>query len=189
MAGAKPLLPVTFESAATVSVACASCGFVPCDELTSPAPIVLMKTPAPADATSTCTVHWPGVAPTAAGTLPPASEKLAEPGVAVTMPPAHVVDALGVAATTTVPGSASVNAAPVAAVALLLIRMTVSVEVCPAETFVGLNVLLTPIDANAATGVTSNAVASAAQRRARARASAGAFTVADLPSSCPPPVF
>ncbi len=41
LVGAKILLPVMLAGAETTSVACASCGFVPCDDATEPAAIVL----------------------------------------------------------------------------------------------------------------------------------------------------
>ena len=163
LAGAKALAPVTGRSAATVSVADAACALAPCEEVTAFAGIVLMNTPAVSESTSTCTVHCPATRPTAAGIVPPEKEKLPVPEVAVTVPPTHVVDAFGVAAMTTVPGRLSVNVAAVAAAGLLLIRMTVSVDDCPAETLIGLKVLLTPIAANATAG-TSRAVASSALR-------------------------
>ena len=148
VAGRKALAPVTGCNAATVSVAFAFCGFVPCDDETAPAGMMLMNTPADGDITSTVTVHCPAMPPEAAGIVPPETEKLPTPDVAVTVAPQDVVVFAGVA-TTTVPGRLSVNATAVAGDALLLSRMTVSVEVCPAETFVGLNVLLTPTAARA----------------------------------------
>ena len=98
--------------------------------------------------------------PTAAGIVPPENEKLVAPDTAVTPPP-QVLDAFAGVAMTTVPGRLSVNAVAVAAAGLLLIRMTVSVDVCPAETLVGLNVLLTPMAARATDGTTSTAANSA----------------------------
>ena len=126
--GRKALAPVTGCSAATVSVAFAICGFDPCDDETAPTGMRLMNTPAAGDVTSTVTVHWPATPAAAAGIVPPETEKLLAPGVAVTAAP-HVVVGFAGLATTTVPGRLSVNAVPVAVDALLLSRMTVSVEI------------------------------------------------------------
>ena len=122
-------------------------------------------TPGVAETTLTCTVHWPATNPTAAGIVPPESEKLPLPEVAVTMPPTHVVDAFAGFATTHVDGKCVSERRAVAAAGLLLIRMTASVDTWPAETLVPLNVLLTPIAANATVG-RSSAIASSALRTA-----------------------
>ena len=69
------------------------------------------------------------------------------PGTAVTAPPAQVVDADGMAATVTVAGSVSVNAAVVSADAVWLESVTVSCELPPCAMLAGLNALLIEVAA------------------------------------------
>ena len=171
--GRNAFAPVTERSAATVSVAEAFCGLVPCDELTAPDGIVLMYTPGAGDTTVTCIEHWPATPAAAAGIVPPENDKEPLPGVAVTEPPTHVVEAFAGFATTTLPGSVSVNATAVAGAEFELSRMTVSVDVCPAETLVGANVLLSPTDANAAVGASAVATSSVRNKYARAMRGTG----------------
>ena len=184
--GANALTPVTGRSAATVSVAFAFCGFVPCDDATAPAGMLLMNTPAAGDSTSTVTVHWPATPPDAAGIVPPESEKLPAPGIAVTAPPHEVVAFAGLA-TTTVPGSASVNAVPVAAAGLLLRRKTVSVETWPAETLIGLKVLLTPTAAKAAGAAMARASPTARSNRNHATRCRTLPGLSSSPAAIPQP--
>jgi hypothetical protein len=56
-------------------------------ELNALAGIVLILFPAVVDVTAIPTVHSPGVTPTCGGTVPPLSEKVVDPGAAVTLPP------------------------------------------------------------------------------------------------------
>ena len=74
--------------------------------------------------TVTVTVHEP-----LAGIVPPESATLAPPLAAVTVPPAQVVAPEAGVALTRFAGYVSVNAAPVIAVALPLVSVTVSVDV------------------------------------------------------------
>jgi hypothetical protein len=89
--------------------------------------------------TSTLTVQLP-----AAATLPPESETVAPPAVAPAVPPAHVVLAFGIVATTTPLGSESVSARLVSAEAPLAVFaiVSVNVETPLAKIGVGLNALV-----------------------------------------------
>ena len=118
-----------------------------------------MNTPATGETTSTCTVHWPATSPDCRRNRAAGKRKAGGAGNRRDGASRRWWMHSPACATTTVPGKPSVNVVPVAAAGLLLIRMTVSVDVWPAETLTGLNVLLTPIAANAADG-DSRAIAS-----------------------------
>ena len=78
-----------------------------------------------------------------AARLPPLSDTLVAPGVAVTVPP-HVVDAFGVDATVTPAGKLSVSAMPVSATAPTAVfgMVIVSVDVLPVVNVAGENDLV-----------------------------------------------
>jgi hypothetical protein len=160
--GANALLAATGANATTVNVACADCVLLPCEELTAPAGMVLTYVPATDDTTSTLKVHVPGV-PVEAGIVAPVREALVAPAVAFTVPLTQVVLAFGIAATTTLLGRLSVSDVPVALPTFVLISVTVSVDVWPTETEMGLNPLLTPTSAHDAVAVPSSAITSAAR--------------------------
>src|SRR5438105_3448874 len=71
----------------------------------------------------------------------PERARLAPPFAAVTVPPAHVVAPDADAVFTRLAGYVSVNAAPVIAVALGLVRVMVSTEAAFGATLLGLNAL------------------------------------------------
>jgi hypothetical protein len=93
--GVKALVTVGAATPTTVTVALAGVVFVietpPPVELSALAGMVLIKFPRVVEVTSIPTVHSPGVTPTCAGTVPPLSNKVVVPGMAVTVPP-HVLD-------------------------------------------------------------------------------------------------
>ena len=108
--GANALLSVT-PGASTVSVAVAGVVLVaPCALDTALDGIVFTCAPAVVPVTRTLTVHV-----ASAATAPALSPMLLAPACASTMPDPHVVDAPGVAATSTPAGSASVTASDVSA--------------------------------------------------------------------------
>jgi len=89
--GANVLDTVGVATSTTVTVALAGVVFVietpPPVELSVLAGIVLIKFPRVVEVTSIPTVHSPGIAPTCAGTVPPARDNVVVPGTAVTVPP------------------------------------------------------------------------------------------------------
>ena len=157
VAGLKALLSVTFGTE-TVSVAVAGVLLVaPCALVTAFAGIVLTWLPDATPLTVTLTVQ---VAP--AATAPPVSATLVAPEAAVTEPLPHVVEAFGVAATSTPLGNASVTArlvsaaAPVAVLAIVICRT----EVPSSEIAAGVKALVSVTGGASCT--TSVAVAGAA---------------------------
>src|SRR5215831_11114822 len=125
-----------------VTVALAAAALTkPSAVVTAPAAIVFVPEPAPAGVVMlTETVHE--VAPVAS--VPPASEKLPAPEVAVTVPPTQVVAAFGFEDTECPAGSVSVNAMPENAGApFACVNVTVSRESAPAATVAGANAFAT----------------------------------------------
>jgi hypothetical protein len=114
------------------------------------------------ETTSKLKVHVPGV-PVEAGIVAPVREALVAPAVAFTVPLVHVVLAFVGVATTTLVGRLSVSDVPVALPTFVLISVTVSVDVWPAETEMGLNPLLTPTSAHDAVAVPNKAINKAAR--------------------------
>ena len=103
--------PVGAATAATESVALAGVPFVvPSAVVSELAGIVLMWFPGVIDVTSIWKVQVPGVDPTCSGIVADAIATEFAPAVAVTVAPAHVVEAFGVGATTTFGGRLSVTA-------------------------------------------------------------------------------
>ena len=99
--GLKLLLSETV-SAVLTRFAVAGVTFVtPSASVNAPAAIVLTEVVAVFEVTSAWKVHEPGVGPLAAGIIAPERAIEPEPGTAVTVPPAHVVDALAGFATVT----------------------------------------------------------------------------------------
>ncbi len=92
--------------------------FGPCEVVTSPAGTELISTFAVATMTSKLSSHWPGVVPTALGTVPPVNETDVAPGTAVSVPPQSDT-AFGVGATCIGDGSGSTNCTDVASTMLL----------------------------------------------------------------------
>ena len=85
----------------------------------------------------------------AAGIVPPLSAAVVPPAVATTVPP-HVLLVFGGDAIVIPAGSESVSDVAVAAPLFVLIKETVSVDFCPAETEMGLKPLLMPTSARTA---------------------------------------
>src|SRR5512146_865471 len=117
------VLVMVRSAGCTVKVAVAVLPVPPLVELT--APVVLTYVPAAEEVTLTLTVQLLLVA-----TVPPVSEMLPDPAVAVAVPPQVLVSPFGVA-TISPAGRLSVTAAPVSAAALAagLVMVRVKVEV------------------------------------------------------------
>ena len=126
------------EPARTVRVALAADVFVaPCVLEIAPIGRVLVRLPCWNEDTLTEMLQVPPPAMPA-----PESAKLAAPGTAETVPPAHVVEAPGTDAMTIPAGRLSVSATPVSATAVALERVTERTEVPPPGIETGLKLLL-----------------------------------------------
>ncbi len=122
----------------TVRFAVAAAALLPLEVCSALAAIVLVYTPPTAEVTSTLTVQLPvGIERVAGNVMVPV------PAAATTAPaPAHVVEAFGVAATTTPAGSVSVNAAVrLAAEVFALLSVMVNVDTPLAAIVLGANAL------------------------------------------------
>ena len=75
------------------------------------------------------------------GIVPPVSRTKVAEAVAVTVPPAQVVEALGVSATVRPLGRLSISAAPLSGTVFGLVRVIVAVVGAPRATEVGLKAL------------------------------------------------
>jgi hypothetical protein len=138
-AGAKLFVTASPDALPTLSSADAAAPLVaPCVVTIALAGIVFVQIPAVELATVTVMVHVPFAA-----TLPAASATEADPATAVTVPVPQVVDAFGVAATTTLAGSASVNVMPESAAlpAAVFATLIVNVDVPPTGIDAGANTL------------------------------------------------
>src|SRR6185295_15360656 len=115
-----------------VSVAEAAATFrIPSLSLSALIGIVSTEAVAVLEVTSTTMTHVPGVAPTAAGMVAPASETDPDPATAVTVPPGQVVEAFAGDATVVScapTGRLSVSVAFVSGVKRLFVIVIVSVE-------------------------------------------------------------
>ena len=112
--------------------------------VTAPIGIVLLRLPLLTDVTLTVTVQLPP-----AGMVPPDNENAPAPATAETEPPAQVVPAPVGLATKRVAGRLSVNAAPVRALPLELLRVTVRTETPPPGIVAGANAFV-PVSGDSA---------------------------------------